>query len=216
MAEEYRIVNGIKLPLKQRIVLKKKTVNAAMTGERNQLRVDKKVTEEISSYNELSHGSTKLAIKNEWLSFGGSSTVQDMNGKIVLRVKGKVFSFTRKKFLMTLGNRKLYTIRNKFFSLFGRTAFVLDESGKEVAIVRRKILSLDDKYLVESNLGEMEITGNVLGYDYHICLGGMEIGHIERKLSLRDSFVLDINDHFDCRFFVALVIAIDNVTDRRR
>ena len=183
---------------------------------RNQPIADENVIEEISSYNELSHGSTKLAIKNEWLSFGGSSTVQDMNGKNVLLVKGKVFSFTRKKFLMTLGNRRLYTIRNKCFSLFGRTAFVLDGSGKEVAIVQRKILSYDDKYLVESNLGEMEITGNVLGYDYHICLGGMEIGHVERKLSLRDSYVLDINDRFDCRFFVALVIAIDNITDRRR
>lgn len=185
--------------------------------KRNHVRADEDVTEEISStMTDLGQGSTKLAIKNEWLSLGGSSTVQDMNGKNVLRVKGKVFSFTRKKFLTTLGNRRLYTIRNKFFSLFGRTAFVLDGSGKEVAIVRRKILSLDDKYLVESNLGVMEITGNVLGYDYHICLGGMEIGHIERKLSLRDSFVLDINDRFDCRFFVALVIAIDNVTDRRR
>ena len=184
--------------------------------ERNQLRTGENVTEEISSYNGLSNASTKLAIKNEWLSFGGSSTVQDMNGRNVLRVKGKVLSFTRKKFITTLGNRRLYTVRNKFFSLFGRTAFVLDGSGKEVAIVRRKLLSLDDKYLIESNLGEMEITGNVFGYDYHICLGGMEIGHIERKLSLRDSFVLEINDYFDWRFFVALVIAIDNVTDRRR
>ena len=45
---------------------------------------------------------------------------------------------------------------------------------------------------------------------------GKEVGHIARKISLRDSFVLDIDDSFDHRFFVALVIAIDNVTDRRR
>ena len=158
----------------------------------------------------------QLAIKNNWISLGGSSTVQDVNGNDVLRVKGAVFSLTRKKFLMTLEGQHLYTIRNKFFSLFGRTAFVLDEGGNRVATIRKKLISLHDKYIVESSVGQMEITGNILGYDYHISVDGKEVGHIARKISLRDSFVLDIDDSFDHRFFVALVIAIDNVTDRSR
>lgn len=158
----------------------------------------------------------ELAIKNKWISFGGSSTVQDMSGADVLKVKGKVFSFTRKKFVTTLDGARLYTVRNKFFSLFGRKAFVLDGNGNTVATVRRKIISLHDRYFVESPLGEMEITGNILTFDYHITLNGKEIGHISRRISLRDSFVLSINDSFDYRLFVALVIAIDNVTDRRQ
>ena len=44
----------------------------------------------------------QLAIKNKWISVGGSSTVQDVNGNDVLRVQGAVFSLTRKKILMTL------------------------------------------------------------------------------------------------------------------
>ena len=158
----------------------------------------------------------QLAIKNNWISLGGSSTVQDVNGNDVLKVKGAVFSLTRKKSLMTLEGQHLYTICNKFFSLFGRTAFVLDEGGNRVAAVRKKLISLHDKYIVESSVGRMEITGNILGYDYHISVDGKEVGHIARKISLRDSFVLDIDDSVDYRFFVALVIAIDNVTDRRR
>ena len=158
----------------------------------------------------------QLAIKNNWISLGGSSTVQDVNGNDVLKVKGAVFSLTRKKTLMTLEEQHLYTIRNKFFSLFGRTAFVLDEGGNRVATIRRKLFSLHDKYFVESSVGRMEITGNILGYDYHISVDGKEVGHIARKISLRDSFVLDIDDSFDYRFFVALVIEIDNVTDRSR
>ncbi len=158
----------------------------------------------------------QLAIKNKWISVGGSSTVQDVNGNDVLRVQGAVFSLTRKKILMTLEGRHLYTVRNKFFSLFGRTAFVLDEGGNVVATIRKKLMSLHDRYFVESSVGQMEITGNILGYDYHISVDGKEVGHIARKISLRDSFVLDIDDSFDHRFFVALVIAIDNVTDRSR
>ena len=158
----------------------------------------------------------KLAIKNNWLSLGGSSTVQDIDGNDVLMVKGKVFSFTRQKFVMTVNEVPVYTVRNKYFSLFGRTALILDPIGNVVATVRKRLLSLSSSFVVESTLGEVEITGNIFGYDYHIVVNGCEVGHIERKISLRDSFVLDIDDTFDHQLFVAFVIAIDNVTDRSR
>ena len=158
----------------------------------------------------------KLAIKNNWLSLGGSSTVQDIDGNDVLMVKGKVFSFTRQKFVMTVSEVPVYTVRNKYFSLFGRTALILDPIGNVVATVRKRLLSLSSSFVVESTLGEVEITGNIFGYDYHIVVNGCEVGHIARKISLRDSFVLDIDDTFDHQLFVAFVIAIDNVTDRNR
>ena len=46
-------------------------------------------------------------------------------------------------------------------------------------------------------------------------MNGEEVGHIARKFSLRDSFVLTIDDKYDPKLFVAFVIAIDNITDRR-
>ncbi len=158
----------------------------------------------------------KLAIKNKWLSISGSSTVQDLDGNDVLMVEGSVFSFARKKKLMTMAKEPLYVVQNKLFSFLGRTARVYGSNGELVATVQRKLLSLKDKYFVESDLGKIEITGNILGFDYHILVDEREVGHIERKISLRDSFVLDIDDSFDYRFFVALVLAIDNVTDRRK
>ena len=57
---------------------------------------------------------------------------------------------------------------------------------------------------------------NILLFDYHIFREGKESGHVSRKISLRDSFVLDIGDDEDYYFFVALVIAIDNISDQRQ
>ena len=64
----------------------------------------------------------------------------------------------------------------------------------------------------------MEIKGNIFCFDYHIYLEGKEIGHVGRRISLRDSFVLHVDDDvkIDPMFFLALVIAIDNITDRRQ
>ena len=157
----------------------------------------------------------QLFIRNKWVSFGGSSVVKDVNENDYLKVKGKVFTFTSKKFVTDLNDNLLYTVRNKFWKLFIHRAFVLDKEGNKVATVRRKFWSLHDRYFIDSSLGQLEITGNILGFDYHIVLNGKEIGHISRRISLRDSFVLDIQDDVDIPFFVALVIAIDNIRDRK-
>ena len=134
----------------------------------------------------------ELAIRNKWISFRGSSVVKDLNEKDVLKVKGK------------------------FWRLFRYSAFVLNANGEKVCTIRRKIFSLHDHYFVESSLGDIQIRGNILQFNYQILFNGEEVGHIARKISLRDSFVLTIDDKFDMYTFVALVIAIDNISDRRR
>ena len=157
----------------------------------------------------------ELAIRNKWISLRGSSVVKDLQERDVLKVQGKFWTFTRKKFVKDLNDNLLYTVRNKFWTLFVKKAFVLDKDGNQLALIKRKFFSVHDRYFIESSLGQLEITGNILSFDYHIVLNGKEIGHIARRISLRDSFVLDIQDDVDIPFFVALVIAIDNIRDRR-
>lgn len=158
----------------------------------------------------------EVYIRNKWISFGGSSAVKDVNENDLLKVKGRFFTFTRKKLVMDLSDNLIYTIRNKFWRLFVHRAFVIDKDGEIVATVRRKFFSFHDRYFIDSKLGNFEITGNILGFDYHILVNGEEVGHIARRISLRDSYVLSINDNADLPFYVSLVIAIDNITDSRR
>ena len=157
----------------------------------------------------------ELAIRNKWISFGGSSVVKDLNEKDVLKVKGKFWTFTSKKFVQDLEGNTKFIVRNKFWRLFRYSAFIFNAQGEKVCTIRRKIFSFHDHYFVESSLGDIQIRGNIFQFNYQILFIGEEVGHIARKISLRDSFVLTIDDKFDMYTFVALVIAIDNITDRR-
>ncbi len=157
----------------------------------------------------------ELSIRNKWISLGGSSVIQDVDGHDVMKVKGKVFTFTNKKYLTDMQGNVKYVVRNKFWRLFTYRAFVTGAGGSVKATVRRKIFSFRDRYFVTSDLGDMEITGNIFQFNYHILLNGREIGHVARKISLRDSFVLTVDDNFDPMLMVALVIAVDNITDRK-
>lgn len=158
----------------------------------------------------------QVSIRNKWISLRGGSTVKDMNENDVLKVQGKFWTITRKKFVKDLEGNLIYTVRNKFWCFFVKKAMVYDKDGNQVAFLKRKFFSLHDHYLIQTKLGDIEVKGNFLGFDYHIYLGGKEIGHVSRKISLRDSFVLDVPDDQELAFFVALVIAVDNITDARR
>lgn len=157
----------------------------------------------------------QVSIRNKWISLRGGSTVKDMDERDVFYVKGKFWTVTRKKFVQDMQGNLLYTVRNKFWAFFVRKAMVYDKDGNQVAFIRKKFWSVHDRYFIQCNLGDLEITGNILGFNYHIILNGKEIGHVARKISLRDSFVLTLEDDYDLPFFVAFVIAIDNITDQR-
>lgn len=156
----------------------------------------------------------ELAIRNKWISLRGGSVVKDLNNNDVLKVQGKFWTFTRKKFVKDLNDNLLYTVRNKFWTFFVSKAFVYNKDGEVVAKMRKKFWSLHDHYNVECTYGDLVLRGNILGFDYHITLNGEEIGHVSRKISLRDSFVLTIDEtKVDYAFLVALVICVDNITD---
>ena len=159
----------------------------------------------------------ELAIRNKWVSFKGSSYVCDLEENKVLEIEGKFFSFTAKKFIKTLDGETKYIVRNKFWRLFAYKAFVLSPTEEILATIRRKVVSLHDRYFIESEkFGQFEIKGNIFQFNYEIYLNGERVGHIARKISLRDSFILTIDDSkVDYMFVVALVIAIDNITDRK-
>ena len=61
-----------------------------------------------------------VSIRNNWISFRGSSKVKDLQEQEVYNVEGRFFSFTRKKFVKDLEGNVLFIVRNKFWSIFGR------------------------------------------------------------------------------------------------
>lgn len=157
----------------------------------------------------------ELQIQNKWISIHGHSYVKDMEGKEVMKVRGKFWTFTKKKYIEDLEGNVHYVVRNKFWKLIAYSAFIMDKDENKLCKVRRKVFSLHDHYDIPTDKGKITIRGNILGFDYKILLNDKEIGHVARKISLRDSFVLTLDDDQDAMFFVALVIAIDNITDER-
>lgn len=158
----------------------------------------------------------KVFIKNKIISFGGSSEVLNENQEPVFKVKGKIFSITKKKKMFDMQEKLVYTIRNKFWTAFCDKVIVKDENGDKVATIKKSKWSWNLDYQILDTEDEMSIDGKFFSRESHIMKNGQPVATITRDFALiNDAFTLEA-DEKDIPFYTALVIAIDNLKDKKR
>ena len=155
----------------------------------------------------------KLIVQNKLMSLRGSSKVVDEDVNPKYEVKGKLFSITKKKFLRDLNGNLIYKIRNKYFKFIFHSAFIYDKNGDKVCKVKQSFWGR--KYYILGMPDEIAIEGAVFSRNYQVLRNGSVIGNISRDFSLlTDHFTLEAEPE-DIEFMLALVVALDNIMDRR-
>ena len=157
----------------------------------------------------------KVYIKNKFFSLGGGSSVVDENKNDVFKVKGRVFSITRVKKLYDAEGKLLYKIRNRWLNWFVHKAYIYDANNNKVAIVKDKWFNVKQEYFVQGYKDEIKVDGKFFSLSCNILKNGEVVGTIRRNINfIVDSFQLEAKEE-DMPFMIALVIAIDNITDKK-
>ena len=157
----------------------------------------------------------QVFIKNKIFSLGGSSVVVTADNRPIYNIKGKVFSPTRKKYVMDLNGNILFTLRNKFFNWFVHRVYIYDVQGNKIATVKDKFFNTNKEYIIEGMRDEIRTEGQFFSLSTTIYRNNVPIGRINRQVTLiADAFSLEAKD-CDIPFLIALVIAIDNIVDAK-
>ena len=157
----------------------------------------------------------KVYIKNKFWSIGGGSSVVNENKEPVFEVKGRIFSITRVKYVCDLEGNRLFKIRNRWFNWFIHKAYIYDSNKHKIAAVKDKWFNVNQEYFVMGYKDEIKIQGKFFGLTTQILKNGEVIGTIRRQITfINDAFELEANEQ-DMPFLIALVIAIDNICDKR-
>ncbi len=157
----------------------------------------------------------KVFIKNKLISIGGGSTVLNENQEPIFNVKGKVFTFTKKKRIYDMQGNLLFTVRNRFWNSFADKVFVYDAEGSHVATIKKNRWSVNCDYEILDTADEMSIDGKFFSLHSRIMKNGQAVATISREFTLvRDAFTLEAEEK-DIPFFTALVIALDNMRDKK-
>lgn len=157
----------------------------------------------------------KIYIKNKLWSLGGGSSALDENKNPVYEVKGRVFSITRVKYVCDLAGKRLFKVRNKWFNWFVHKAYIYDGDKNKIATVKDKWFNVNQEYFVVGYKDEIKIQGKFFGLSTQILKNGEVIGTIRRQITfINDAFELEASEE-DIPFLIALVIAVDNITDKK-
>ena len=158
----------------------------------------------------------KVYIKNVWDLVREDSEVTNENNEPVFTVRGNYFSFGKKKKIYAINGTHLYTVRNRIFNFLSYKVYVDDAEGKRVATVKKGMFSISGKYKILDTEDKMAIDGNFFGRKSFITRNGEDVASVTKEFTFFvDAYVLAA-DEKDIPFFTALVIALDNLRDKRQ
>jgi uncharacterized protein YxjI len=118
---------------------------------------------------------------------------------------------------------------------FGKRITLHDASGQQVAEITKRPFSethevyvggdlaaqvkhtgfFGDQYQINSAFGVFEARGRLAGWDFTLTQGGMPVASMDRHVSFRETFAVDIADNENAAFVFAVLIAIEAIHDER-
>lgn len=158
----------------------------------------------------------KVFIRNKLISIGGGTEVYNEEQEQIYNVKGKLFTFTKKKKMYDMEGNLLYTIRNKYWKLASDYVYIKDADGERVATIKKGRWGFKNDYQIIDTEDEMMIDGRWFGLESYIMKNGQKSAKITRNITImKDAFTLEA-DEKDIPFYTALVVAFDNMIDKRK
>ena len=152
----------------------------------------------------------KLYIKEKVFSWGDKFTVKDAYGEDKYIVEGEVFTFGKKLHVYDRSGREVAFIKQEVWSFLPR--YYVFCGDRQIAEIKKEFTFLFPRYTIEG-LG-WEIDGSFMAHDYQITKRGRKIVTISKEwMTWGDSYELDIADPADELVALAVVIAIDCVTE---
>ena len=152
----------------------------------------------------------KLYIKEKVFSWGDKFTVKDAYGEDKYIVEGEVFTFGKKLHVYDRAGREVAFIKQEIWSFLPR--YYVFCGDRQIAEIKKEFTFLFPRYTSEG-LG-WEIDGSFMAHDYQITKRDRKIVTISKEwMTWGDSYELDIADPADELVALAVVIAIDCVTE---
>ena len=150
----------------------------------------------------------KLYMKQKVFSFADRFYIKDEEGRDRYYVEGELFSWGKKLHVYDESGQEAAFIQQKVWSFLPRFYVYID--GEEVAEIVKELTFFKPSYSIEGL--NWSVSGDFWDHEYEIYEGNDFVVSISKEwFTWGDSYVIDIADHVDARYALAVVLAIDAV-----
>lgn len=157
-------------------------------------------------------GGTKYQMREKMFAIGDDYWIETDGGERAFKVNGKAFRIRDTFVLETPAGEELFRIQEKKLSV--RDKMEIERGGKTVATVKKALIGLRDRFVVDVEDGEdMEAKGNIVNHEYKIKRGGDQVAEVSKKwFRIRDTYGIEIAPGQDDALILAATVCIDQLT----
>jgi uncharacterized protein YxjI len=161
---------------------------------------------------------TRYKMRQKLVSLGDDFVIENEQGQKVYFVDGKLLRIRKTLDFKDMSGRKLCQIQERLLTVRDTMA-VEDADGRVVAVVKKALIApLRDRYSVRIKNGpDMDITGNILDYEYTIEEGRRKVAEISKKwFRLSDTYGVEIAPGEDDVLLLAITVAVDMMSHENK
>jgi len=137
--------------------------------------------------------------------------IENEQGERVFRIDGKIISVRDTLIFKDMQGREMCRIKEQPVTIKD-TMNIEDPDGKNIATIEKALVKiLRDHWTIKVKAGpDLEVSGNVLDFDYRIREGRNEVARVSKKFfRVRDSYGVEIQPGQNDILILAIAAALD-------
>jgi uncharacterized protein YxjI len=156
-------------------------------------------------------------IRERFFHLGDDSDITDEDGRLVLRVDGKVLSLRDRLVIKDPSGREVAEVHRRLVAL--RPTYQIEIGGKPAAEVKKHFFTpFHDRFTIDvPGPDDLEMSGSLFEHEFTVKRGGRLVATASKKwFSIHDTYAVDIVEGEDHLLILAAVLALDLAEERER
>jgi uncharacterized protein YxjI len=154
----------------------------------------------------------RFLMRERLMAVGDDFWIEDDQGERAYKVDGKAVRFRQTFLLEDASGRELARIREKKLTV--RDKIRIELGGDTTATVHKALVGIRDRFAIDVEGGaDLKAHGNVLDHEYVIERDGDAVASVSKRwFRVRDSYGVEIASGEDAALLLAVTVAIDALT----
>lgn len=156
-------------------------------------------------------------LKEKVFAIKDSYKFYDDNNNVAYYAKAKFPSLKGKiEFFNASTDQKVFTLQHRLFRVLP-VYDLYDENDNNIATIKKHFTFFKQKVSIESSMGNYDLEGNFMAYDFFITKDEKEVVDVHKKIfSFGDAYEILIDEQEPEGFLLAMVLLIDRMFHNRK
>jgi uncharacterized protein YxjI len=150
----------------------------------------------------------KFQMRQDLISIGDDYWIEDEHGNKAFHVDGKALRLRDTWILQDHTGKEVAKIKEKKLTV--RDTIKIETGGQEFK-VKKALVGFRDRFVIETDGHNLKAHGNIIDHEYEIERDGDKVAEISKKwFRLRDTYGVEVNADVDPALILSITVAIDS------